>query len=72
MAKRKEGRVLPAPATQVDIYLNAIVEELERLNDNIAELAAQPAQATGDNVALREAAAETVQTKAKHRDVKGS
>ena len=79
MIKQREGRAIPAPATQSDMYGAAIVEELERLNDNIERLfdaltPAQP-QATGDVVELSEPAAvapaeEASVKKLAHRDAK--
>ena len=70
MAKRTGGRAIPAPATQTDMYLSGILEELERLNDNIETLTAQPAQAATDEVELREP--ETKPKKTAHRDaIKG-
>lgn len=67
MAKREKGRVIPAPATQVDMYLAAIVEELERLNDTIEGLTVQPEAEVTDEVELREP---ELPKKAAHRDAK--
>lgn len=50
-----EPRALPAPATSTEIYLEAILEELRRLNEQLARLAPAPA-VPSDDVKLREPA----------------
>ena len=50
-----EPRTLPAPATSTEIYLEAILEELRRLNEQLARLAPAPA-VPSDDVKLREPA----------------
>ncbi len=68
MATQGEGRAIPAPATQQDMYLAAIVEELERLNANIERLVvdAPPVEVSAGEVELRES--ESKPKKAAHRD----
>lgn len=63
-------RYLPAPATQQDMYLAAIVEELERLNANLGRLidGTTMAEQVNGEVELRES--ESMPKKATHRDAK--
>ena len=48
-----EPRALPAPATTTEIYLFAILEELRRLNEQLASLISTPV-VPSDEVELRE------------------